>query len=652
MGRIVESVYAVAMAAGITGTSEELAREQFRVLARQVPIMCGVVIVNSLFLAFAVTAEVGALTAFSFPLFVLPFLIWRTHLWQKRSGSTETENIENIRRALNDNITGAAGSSFVLAIWAVIILHDVPSEFWGSILLFSILSMITCAYCLMALPAATYVVLAIGTICIGGSLWSLGDPMLQAMSLNTALISVLLVYMTSNQFAQLSRLVDSRRKLDVQRMYADKLARHDYLTGMPNRRAFLEALDETAQLRAGLPVAVVMIDMNGFKPINDTYGHAVGDGLLSAVGQSLVSVVNDRGVVARLGGDEFAVLFPEPKSVSEIEKITQLMLLEISKPVIIDMKEIRVGAAFGIAYCPTMPDDTMELVKHADIALYEAKNRKTSTICIFEGDMENRVRRRTLIEQALSDPDQMHGITLYFQPIFSLKNCEHIGFEALARWQHPILGEIPPFEFVRVAESAGLATKMTIHLFKQALLTARLWPDHIRLSFNLSGSGLGTSNLDNILPEILSEMQFDPKRLSVEITETALLNNPVTAQAILSKIQALGVRIILDDFGAGYASVGYLREMNFDGIKLDGSLIASITHNDKSRNLLIGVLHLCLAINAEVTAEMVESEDQLALLRTLPIANVQGFLLGRPVPSGETHVADDSKHIARKQLFS
>ncbi len=380
-------------------------------------------------------------------------------------------------------------------------------------------------------------------------------------------------------------------------------------------------------------------------------GHAAGDQLLVNIGRCLTDVVGKSGMVARLGGDEFAVLYATDKSAQWTYKQVQLMVYEIHKPIMLGQHEVRMGAAFGIAHEAQMPDDPMVLIQHADIAPYEAKSQKISAISIFEGSMAQRVRRRTMIEQALSDEMQMSQIELYFQPIFATRTGGHIGFEALARWQHPQFGMISPAEFIDAAERNGLATKLTVHLFRRALITAKQWDEEKRLSFNISGSGLATSQLDRIIPEILKEEGFDPARLTIEVTETALLRDTNVAQKILSRLQSLGIRIALDDFGADYASIGYLQDMRFDDIKLDGSLIAKIVENTNARDLLIGVLHLCSAVHAEVTAEMVETEGQLALLKTLPIANLQGYLLGKPVHADDTYFPEPQLVERRKQLF-
>jgi diguanylate cyclase (GGDEF)-like protein len=632
-------------ALGLRRSSDELAREQFLALARQVPVLYSIIIMNSFFVAFAVRDVVGTFTAFIYPGLALPIMIVRCWKWQKWALRSAIPEINVIRQAIRGTVIISFGASFLLSAWAVNIMWTAPIAYYAYIPLFTILCLVTCGYCLVSLPLATYAVMLTGSLLIGMAMLLTGDLMMVGMAINIMIVSTLVIYMVSNQFAQFRHIVDSRSKMVEQRAYATHLAHRDQLTDIPNRRAFIDALHIQQREFGDKPVAVVMIDMNGFKPINDTYGHAVGDKLLINAGQCLTDVVGKTGMVARLGGDEFAVLFTSPKEASWVHNRVLQMLYEINKPIMIDEHEIHLAAAFGVTYLESVPDDPMDMVQHADIALYDAKQNKLSNISFFEGSMENRVRRRTIIEQALADDQQIAAIKMHFQPIFGLKNGHHIGFEALARWEHPELGAVSPKEFVGAAEHSGLATKLTIHLFEQALKTACKWPGHIRLSFNLSGSGLGSSNLDSIIPEILARMNFDPSRLSVEVTETALLNDTEVVQEMLRKLQAIGVRIVLDDFGAGYASIGYLQDMKFDGIKLDGSLIRKITHDARSRDLLIGVLYLCQAIRAEVTAEMVESEEQLALLKPLPIDFVQGYLLGGPVGPHETY---DSEKFGAK----
>lgn len=638
---------------GLERTSEELAREQFRLLAQQIPVLYTVVLINSWFMAFATGSPVGISTAFIFPIIATPIMVYRGLYWYRYADrDVVSMPIKEIRKSLRSTVIMANVLAVMLGIWVSFLLWATPQEYKPFIPLFTLLSMISCAYCLNGLPLAAYSILTSGSAIVVSAMLLTGNNMLVAMSANIIVVSIMIVYMVAKQYAQIRRLVSSRSKIIEQRSYANELAYQDQLTGLPNRRAMLKALHEILEDEPDTPVAMLMLDMNGFKSVNDTYGHAAGDHLLTTVGQRLKAIAGEAALIARLGGDEFAILICQDTNANRIYNKAEVILHEISKPLVLEDHELHIGTAIGIAIEHHMPDDPLELLRHADIALYEAKGKENSQISMFEGSMEARVKRRTLIEQALSDREEMQDITLNYQPFFRMKDGAHVGFEALARWQHPELGEIRPAEFVDTAERNGLAARLTIHLFRQAIDTAKLWDDDIHLSFNLSGSGLGTSDLDILLPDIIREKNFDPSRLHVEVTETALLGNFEPARRVLSKLHDLGVKIVLDDFGAGYASIGYLREMPFDGIKLDGSLIGDIDRNERSRQLLIGVLHLCRAIGTKVTAEMVESEEQLALLRTLPIENMQGYLLGRPVKANATLKEDVEKREYRRSLFS
>jgi diguanylate cyclase (GGDEF)-like protein len=646
-----EILSAVVYSTGIVRTSEALVREQYRTLSNQVPVLYCIVIINCLFMGYAIRGSAGILLTFSVPAIAAPLILIRLWIWRRRSKNPVEIGIAKLRKMLWGNVIAATVVAFLLGNWAVAIMYSAPKEYFAYIPLFVILSMVTCAYCLKALPAATYSVMIMVTTYVSIAMIMTSDAKLIGITANIILVACLIIYMVGKEFEQLRHLVDSRSIMVEQRADATRLANRDPLTDMPNRRAFLDALYERKRNAPEKSVSVIMIDMNGFKPINDTYGHAAGDLLLVSMGRCLTNVVANTGVVARLGGDEFAVLFTNGEEAEWAYKQAQLMIYEIHKPIMLQQHEIRMAAAFGIAHKSQMPDDPMELMQNADVALYKAKMNKFSAIGMFENSMAESFRRRTLIEQALSDENQMDQIDLNFQPIFALADGKHIGFEALARWEHPNLGTISPTEFVGAAERNGLATKLTIHLFRQAIAVAKQWDESKRLSFNISGSGLGTSHLDSIIPIIMKTEQFDPSRLSIEVTETALLRDTAAAQKILSRLQSIGVRIALDDFGAGYASIGYLQEMHFDDIKLDGSLISNIVTNAKSRELLIGVLHLCKAVGADVTAEMVETTDQLELLKTLPITNIQGYLVGKPVRAEDTLTPEPAKQLIRNTLF-
>jgi diguanylate cyclase (GGDEF)-like protein len=502
------------------------------------------------------------------------------------------------------------------------------------------------------LPLAAYSIIISGSGMIAIAMITTGNIMMLAMAGNIAVVSLMIVYMVSRQYAQLKRIVMSRSALNRQQKKTQRQAHQDQLTGLPNRRALLDALEKRVEDRQMSSVALALLDLNGFKPVNDTYGHATGDSLLAIIGKRLQETVNGGGLVARLGGDEFAILLEDGEDIAEIYMLVERARSEIAENIVINDCALSVSACFGLVISEQMPNDPLELIRRADIALYEAKRKNHGAISLYEQAMDDKVKRSTLIEQGLADPVMLAGIVLHYQPIFQTSGGRHVGFEALARWNHSELGPIEPREFIEAAERCGRIIGLTLHLFEKALETAKSWPDDIFLSFNLSASGLATSGLNRAIPDLLQKYGFDPYRLALEVTETALLRDKMGARNILESFQQMGIRIFLDDFGAGHASIGYLRNIHFDGIKLDGSLISDIIHNAKARDLLIGVLHLCKAVGASVTAEMIESEAQLALLRPLPIDCVQGYLLGGPVPADETLEPDSEKRANRARLLS
>jgi diguanylate cyclase (GGDEF)-like protein len=638
---------------GIERTDDDLAREQYRVIAQQMPLLYSLVFINSLFLSTTASKYVGLVHAMAFPAGAALVMIVRGYMWYLRAmRHNGAEPIAVVRRALRGNIIAANIMAVVIGVWAVSLLYSLPDSMAAYVPLFAILSMIACTYCLLSLPLAAYSIILSGSGMITVAMIATGKLMLIVMAANIAIVCLLVVYMVSHQYAQLRRIVRSRSALNEQQEITHKLAHQDQLTGLPNRRALLDALNSRKSDHPDAAIALALLDLNGFKPVNDTYGHAVGDQLLAVVGGRLREVVGDAAMAARLGGDEFAILFHSDASIGRVYDFIEKARDAIMAPIQINDSGLSVGAAFGLVSSEYMPDDPMELIRNADIALYEAKRKKQNAISLFEHHMDEKVKRSTIIEQALSDKAMLDQITLNYQPIFQARDGKLVGFEALARWNHPTLGNINPKEFIEAAERCGRVISLTLHLFECALVTAKHWERDLFLSFNLSASGLTTSGLNRIIPELLDEHGFDPARLSLEVTETALLQDKVGARNILNSLQQSGIRIVLDDFGAGHASISYLRNIHFDGIKLDGTLISDIQHNAKARELLVGVLHLCKAVGATITAEMIENEAQLALLKPMAITYVQGFLLGEPVPAQQTFGEGLSQQAKRNKLFA
>lgn len=616
---------------GLGRPDDMLVIEQFRLVAQQIPVLYTVIIVNCFFMAVLASMQVAPLLAFAFPGAITPIMLYRIASWRTLSGRLlGSHNFAGMRRALRITAGMANLLALLLAAWSIIILVSVDPNKAAFVPVFTILSLITCAYCLSAYPIAAYSVMLSGSTYIALAMIWTGNRVLTAMALNIGLVSFMVVYMARHQYAQIRRLVRSRERLKRQSSQARQLAYHDQLTALPNRRALIVQMRRPSRPGAALNGALIMIDLDGFKPVNDTFGHPAGDKLLITISKRLLETVREAGIVARLGGDEFCVFLPAIEHAEEAITVAEQIRRAISQPMLLEEHLLHLGASIGVAVGPNARSDPLGLLQCADIALYEAKLHGDGSIKLFEDQMEARVKRRTLIEHGLADPQQIQALQLQYQPIFTLRTNELIGYEALARWNHPDLGIVAPGEFIEVAERSGKARQLTLHLFHQAIAQASTWPDDLCLSFNLSGSGLCSAGFEESLPEILKEQNFAPNRLVLEVTETALLADPRAAWQVLKKLQSHGIRIALDDFGAGHASIGYLRDIVLDSVKLDGSLIRDITTNSRSRMLLMGVLQLCRSIGVTVTAEQIETREQLTALQAFPIDNVQGFYFGKP----------------------
>jgi diguanylate cyclase (GGDEF)-like protein len=442
-------------------------------------------------------------------------------------------------------------------------------------------------------------------------------------------------------------LVESRTAISLERERAQRaerlakaekakarlIADTDPLTGLANRRAFLRALSRHAAglARSGRGFALAMVDLDGFKPINDTFGHATGDRVLQGIGERLARAGGEGAFIARTGGDEFALLLPRVRDVAAADQAGAAICLALQEPFVVDGREFRISGCCGITLLKRGDCAVEEALIRADTALYRAKEGGRSGVAVFTQEMHEIHRRRVLVEKALRLPETLDRIGLVFQPITDLATGELKALEALARWHDDTLGRIPPDQFIPVAEQINVIEPISDKLLAQAAAEAARWASAVRLSFNVSAVQLCTAGSAARILAILERAGLDPRRLQVEVTETALLADFEVARDNLSALRTAGARIVLDDFGAGHASISYLREMQFDGVKLDGALIATVADSLRSRRLLKGVLDLCSALGLPSVAEHIETDEQLRLLREMGCREGQGYLLSPPL---------------------
>jgi diguanylate cyclase (GGDEF)-like protein len=409
----------------------------------------------------------------------------------------------------------------------------------------------------------------------------------------------------------------------------------DFLTGLPNRRAFVAALGAmTSETRDCFAVAI--LDLDRFKTVNDTFGHVAGDQLLEEVAARLVEAVPPGGLVARLGGDEFGLLVPDVRHGPDAKRIGDQILRRVNGPVLLDGREFAVSAScgLGISHRREAPSPS-RLMADADLALYEAKENPGAGAAVFELRMEAPRRRRAQIEQAVRLPGFRDQLSIVFQPIFNLSTGRIIANEALARWRNEELGSVGPSEFVPIAEQLNLIDGINLHLMKLAFDAARDWPGHIKLSFNLSAVQMCSTGSAEVVLGALKAARLTARSLQVEVTETALLRDFERARENLNILRDAGATIVLDDFGAGYASISYLRELCFDQIKLDGALVTAAQQSADGKQLLRAVIVLCEVLGVSSVAEHVGSAELLKLVLELGCTAGQGFWLEPPLSAAE-----------------
>ncbi|MDA9493508.1 bifunctional diguanylate cyclase/phosphodiesterase [Bradyrhizobium sp. CCBAU 11361] len=414
------------------------------------------------------------------------------------------------------------------------------------------------------------------------------------------------------------------------------MARHDALTGLPNRVLFHEQLEQgLRRAGSGDQLAVLCLDLDHFKDINDSLGHPIGDALLKEVGRRLRATVGESDTVARLGGDEFSVVQIGRSEEAAARSLAGRLVEAISAPYEIDGHQIVIGVSIGISLSPQDGSDPDELLKNADLALYRAKADGRGTYRFFETGMDARAQARRLLEMDLRAALQREEFQPYYQPIRDVASGGVVAFEALLRWNHPQRGLIAPINFIPLAEETGLIVQLGEFMLRSACADAATWPDDIDVAVNLSPVQFKNPNLIASVTEALIASGLAARRLELEITESVLLQNSEATLTTLHELRAMGVRISLDDFGTGYSSLSYLRSFPFDKIKIDRSFVSELATREDSMAIIRAVTGLGRSLGIVTTAEGVENDAQLELLRREGCTQAQGYLFSKPRPASD-----------------
>ncbi|HJS40441.1 MAG TPA: EAL domain-containing protein [Sphingomicrobium sp.] len=411
------------------------------------------------------------------------------------------------------------------------------------------------------------------------------------------------------------------------------LANMDVLSGLPNRGRVRQLLGEAlrAATVSNVPCAIMFLDLDGFKPVNDTFGHPKGDAVLQAVAKRLCDQVGQDGHVGRLGGDEFAIVINDAQSRKSVEMLAESIIKSVAEPYMIDNTEIRIGVSVGCAFGPIDGATVDDLILKADLALYQAKDAGRGVARYFSSELQSEQDDRVRLEADLRQAIAGRQFHLLFQPLVSAKTQKLTGFEALIRWNHPQRGMVPPPVFIPVAEETGLMGPIGEWVIEEACRAVATWPEPITVAINISPKQLVMPNLPNVVSQALSRNRLPGNRLELEVTEGVFLGDNNQTLDVLKRLRALGVGIALDDFGTGYSSIGYLNKAVFHKLKIDGSFVREAGTRPENVAIIQSIVQLAKSFRMNVTAEGVETAEDFERMRELGCDTIQGYLFGRPL---------------------
>jgi diguanylate cyclase (GGDEF)-like protein len=421
----------------------------------------------------------------------------------------------------------------------------------------------------------------------------------------------------------------------------------DALTGLGNRNRLREKVNQLAVERADdpAPFTIGLADLDGFRPINDLFGREAGDEILCQVAHRLSACMPHGAIVTRQGGDEFAFVLPLVFERNGAERIGAMFKEVLSAPYDLGDRHVRLSASFGFAVFPFAGDDFADLLKSAETALYRSKRKGSGRVTVYSSEIAEDMRRSTQIEQALRNAIIADEVDVHFQPIVSLADDSVVGFEALARWTDADLGMVSPAVFVPLAEERGFIDLLTETLLRKAAAAAIAWPHDLFLSFNLSSAQLTDVRTSQNVMSIINRVGLDPRRLELEITETAVVADPETAEKIIADLRGEGIRISLDDFGTGQSSLGRLMNFNFDKVKIDRAFVCRITEDPAAEHIIRAIVAMCEGLGLEVVAEGVENFTEALKLKALGCGMAQGYFYGKPMDRNSVRAFLAEKYV-------
>ncbi|MGQ3211749.1 putative bifunctional diguanylate cyclase/phosphodiesterase [Shinella sp.] len=621
----------------IESGNPELVQAQLVAFTKQVPLLYFMLVTNTVALTVTHFNAAPAYLTLYIPSALYAVSLTRlVHWWFSRGRRyTHDEAVGRLRSTYR--LTALLGAGFCA--WSLSLFPYGDAYQQSHVAFYIANTVIGCIFCLMHLRAAaltlTAIVLGPFTVFFAAS----GNPVFTALALNVALVTVAMVFILLTYYRDFRALIQSQKELTVRQAETQRLsdenhrlANLDSLTNLPNRRQFRAELEGriAAAERNRTGLALGLIDLDGFKPVNDTFGHGIGDKLLVEVGERL-SAFADRGVFpARLGGDEFGIIFADTPTPDRLRLLGEEICTALQEPYAFNGQTPRVSGSLGISILGDAGTTADRLFDRADFALYLAKQNFRGTTVVFSAEHEAEINEQGRVQQALLGADFESEMHLVFQPMVDADTNGIFAYEALARWESPALGPVPPGVFIRAAEHAGIIGRLTEVLMRKALEAAQTWPAHIRLSINLSARDVVSNKTVDALLDIIADSGVDPKRLDVEVTETAVMRNFALAADNIRRFADHGIGIALDDFGTGHSSLSYVHKLPLTKIKIDRGFIVDITTNELSRSIVKTIVDLSRNIGCVCVVEGMETQEQVVALRALGCRMMQGYYFARP----------------------
>jgi diguanylate cyclase (GGDEF)-like protein len=614
----------------------ELIQAKLAALSRQVPIMYALVMFNTVAVGITHYGKAPDFLTLYLPGCLDAVCLTRIAIWWRSRGQALSvdEAIRQLQRTIV--LAGLFGIGFVS--WSIWLFPYGDAYMQALVIFFTGVTVIGCGFCLVHHRSAALLLMMVVVIPFAIYLLRSGDVILISIAINFFIVSVAVAFMLLTNYDDFEKRVNSENALlakqaELQAM-SDSNFRNsniDSLTGLPNRRSFFSELNQQIAAGATGDLIVAILDLDGFKRINDVHGHPVGDRLLRRVGDRLRAHLHPSVFLGRLGGDEFVIIAPRQRAPDTAADAGDELVEVFTAPFEFDDISVKIGCSIGYAKYPTAARNADELFDRADYALFFAKKHGRGTVVGFSTEHENTIREASLIDQALINADLDSELWVAYQPIVDGSSAQAVSFEALARWNSPVLGDVPPMSFIVAAERLGLIGQLTPLLLRKALEGAAAWPDDTRVSFNLSALDIASPASILKIISVVEQSGIEPSRIDLEITETAVMHNMSQATEALVALKRLGVRISLDDFGTGYSSLSCIRELPLDKVKIDRSFISKIESDTASRLILTTIIGLCRNLRLDCIVEGVETSEQAAFLRGQGCRFMQGYHFGKPM---------------------